>query len=273
MLKAYPVKALKDDFNLSGLKQDDLINDVLSSETNDSILSFGFRNFGYLHQNLYVFDYSGTVPRVINIAGSTIIDDITTHNIREINLTFDIEYSLFNPQSASQEVLIFRCPVKVIINNKHVIIRINILERNANSYYSHKVFTIGKDIEDRNIISRIHTAFGLVVNLYPLDITKGIKFLWEDNFIDAAYVKFKKSRSTTTESMDEEHTLKDNYPDVYNEITTTPLDKNVFRVKRDVDDYINTFAVEPRKGKLAFKRFPFKVDSLEKLLDLIISNN
>ncbi|WP_167607417.1 hypothetical protein [Gaetbulibacter sp. S0825] len=273
MLKSYPVKSLKEHFELTGLKQEDLISDVINSESESDILNFATVNFGFLHQHVYVFSINNSIPSTLNLAGGNIFSDTTTNGVREIFLTIDTAYTFFNPHSGQQEELVFRCPVMIRATTSQVILSINILERNVNNYFQHRVFMTGKDIEDNDIIERLNTAFGSSVTITNIDLTDGIKYLWEDDFIDAAFVKFKKSVSTTTESMDEENTLKEHMPDVYAQITGAPLDKNVFRIKRDVVSFMPTFAIEPRKGKLAFTRFPNRVESIQNLVDLILTNN
>ncbi|MEM5565708.1 hypothetical protein WNY78_11365 [Psychroserpens sp. AS72] len=273
LLKSYPVSSLRTYFDLTGLRQDDLVEDVLSSRTRGEILIFAFEQFGYLHQHIYIFDLNTTASSTFNLAGGIVVSDNAVDGKRILNLTFRTEFSYFNPSSLSEEELYFMTPVIVELNGLRAVIKINILERNVNNYFNHKVFPTGRNIEDSDIIGRIRTAMGGSMSFTPTDVTVGVKYLWENNFIDAAYVKFKKSRSTTTESMDEEHTLKDSMPDVYTQITSAPLDKNVFRVLEDVDEFINTFAIEPRNGKIAITRFPNMLNSADRLVQMIIDNN
>lgn len=273
MLKSFPVKSLREYFDLTGLRQDDLIDNIIRSQSPEDIMIFAFEQFGYLHQHVYIYDINTNISDVFNLAGGAVISDIVVGNKRSLDLIFTTQFSFFNTATFNQEQLTFKCPVRLEVTGRMVVIKINILERNINNYFEHKVFSIGRSVEDDNIIGRIRAALGDTIILTPKNLTKGVKDLWNNNIIDAAYVKFKKSKSTTTESMDEEHTLKDSLPDVYAEITGAPLEKNVFRVKVDVEELITIFAIEPQIGKMMVSRFPNQIDGVDKLLNMIIEKN
>lgn len=273
LLKAYPVRVLKDVFDITGLSQNEVIEEVLNSNSTMIIKNFAFTNFSHLRQHVYIYNITGVMDN------NWICDNDVYHNqkniapkSRTINLLFKATYKVFNPQTTAIEDILFYTPVQIRIINTKLIISINIQERDATSFFQGVVYSVSKDMLDDEIINYIVARMSLTAALTRTDINKGIKQLWEENFIDAASVKFKKARSTSIEIMDEEFTLKTTMPDVYNSLLNAPLQKNIFKLL-ERDDIISHFTTEPSIGRLSFTKFPETINSIPELIDLILKRN
>lgn len=273
LLKAYPVKVLKDVFNITGLSQNEIIEEILNTNSTLIVKNFAFTNFTHLRQHVYIYNITGVMDNTWicdNELKHSHID--TTATNRTINLLFKATYKVFNTQTTAIEDVLFYTPVQIRIINTKFIISINIQERDATSLFQEKVYPVSKDMMDDEIINYIIERMPLTASLTRLDINRGIKQLWEENFIDAASVKYKKDRSTSTEVMDEEFTLKNTMPDVYNALLNAPLQKNIFKIL-EREDIISHFTTEPTSGKLSFTKFPENINSIPDLINLILTRN
>lgn len=104
-------------------------------------------------------------------------------------------------------------------------------------------------------------------------MNKGAKQIWDDGVVDCKYVKYKKSHSVTTEQMDEEFTLKTKYPNVYNEIVQTPLNRTIFKKMNQNDDICTHFTLDPTKGFLTFSIYPENLNQIQNVITKILSSN
>lgn len=274
LLKGFPVKIIKEEFDITGLTQSEAIDGIVTTNSRDIILNFVHNNFNYLRQHVYVFDLNRTLPTNWRPVPRNLFSENTFKGYQVSNLIFNVKYNLINVETGDKPELIFLLPVQVWVKNRKIIIKINTLERNANDYFEDRVFLRSRDIDDDAIILGIKNSLPAGTTFVSCDLNRGIKSLLEDDFIDLRYVKFKKSSSTATETMDEEFTLKNKYPDLYREIIATPLEKTVVKLITDAaDTLISHFNIEAGKGRMAFVKFPKTNDALPELIELILSAN
>lgn len=273
LLKAYPVKVLKDVFDITGLSQNEVIEEILNSNSTLVVKNFAFTNFSFLRQHVYIYDITGVMDNAWTCDADLFHNQVAVSaNTRIINLIFTATYKVFSIQANGIVDVLYYTPVQIKIINTKLIISINIQERDATSLFDTNTFPISKDMLDDEIIRHIVERMPLTASLTQTDINRGIKQLWEEDFIDAASVKFKKARSTSTEVMDEEFTLKVSMPEVYNSLLNAPLQKNVFKIL-EREDIISHFTTEPSIGKLSFTKFPENINSIPELINLILSKN
>lgn len=276
LLEGFPVKALRDYFGVVGLKQDDIIDGVLQTNTPDQVKEWVFENFGRTHQHIYIFDSNRDLPNTWTPAPQYFHSSDEINGIKTYNLLFRISYTLFNTATRTEEKLLFDSPVQIKLYKGKIIISINTLERLIGNYFANRVHSFGKNFDDDAIISVIRDSLPAGISFTNCDINKGIKKLWKDDFIDAGYTRFKKSKSTATEAMDEDNTLKLIYPDLYKEIIKTPIDRQVFYIvdkSVNLDEYVSKFAIEPTRGRVIITQYPQLKTSVLNVLDEIITNN
>ncbi|KIC01698.1 hypothetical protein OA88_12635 [Flavobacterium sp. JRM] len=273
LLKSYPIKVLKDVFDIRGLNQKNVIDEILVSNNHEIIKTFIFNNFSFLRQHIYVYDINGTINNNWICDQDLLYNqNIVNQNNRTINLFFKATYQVFSTETNGLMDVFFYKPVQIRLNNNKLIISINIQERDIANLFPTRSFLIKKDMSDHDILTHIIEKMPLTANLVKTDINRGIKQLWEEDFVDAAFVQFKKASSTSTESMDENFTLKVKSPEEYQRLVNEPLQKNVLKILGS-DVIISHFTTEPGIGKLSFTKFPETLDSIPDLVDLILSKN
>jgi len=274
MLEAFSVNSLRSIFTIdtSIRSQNDVISEVLKRNTISSINNILFTNFNLLKQHVYFFETKGVFPNnyleehpdIFNITKKS-----SGHKI--YYFLFKENYNFFNVASNKIQVLTFARPVKLEIKKLVATVSVNILERNVGSILNTKILNLQRTLSDKNILDSI-TTHDHKITYFKHDLQKGIKYLWENDVIDALKVKFKKSKSTSSEVMDEEHLLKVQYPDTYNEIISSPLDTTIFKYIED-SDLVRYFTANPREGYISFSTYPTSTDGIDKIVQMIFQNN
>lgn len=274
LVKAFSVSALKEVFNLNEYKerQAELIERIVETYSVAIINQNVFNNFSLLKQHVYLFDFLGT------IADSWLDNHPYLHSKNRIssshsifNLFFPVTIEFFNKTTRTIENIEFIIPVQINKKNTKLIIHINILERDVSTIIGDKVISTTRDFNDDTILNSIIQSAN-PARLTKSDLNRGIKKLWEDDEFDAFKVKFKKSKSTSMEVMDEDKLLKKDMPTVYNELIKNPLIQTTFKVLKR-NNLLNYFVVDPTKGVFYFSIYPQYHNGINDLIDLVLTNN
>lgn len=275
LLKSLSVKSFKDIFELGEYKerQTELINFIVTKNTENIIYEKLFDNFSLLKQHIYVFEAKGTFPNdwLENHPNIISIKKVTTsHNI--YNLLYLANYKYYNVTKSIAEEIQFELPVQIHRKGTKFILHINILERDLTSLIKDKLLKTSKDLNDDYIIDDIIKFLPLTVNLVKIDLNKGIKKIWHDDEVDACKVKYKKANSTSSEVMDEDFLLKAKYPETYNELIKAPLSQTTFRILEKTN-LVQYFIVEPTKGTFSFTIYPQNHNGVNDLIDIVLNHN
>ncbi|WP_239786172.1 hypothetical protein, partial [Tenacibaculum finnmarkense] len=168
----------------------------------------------------------------------------------------------------------FKQPFVILINKSHIVFYATILEKNMNAQVDKRrsVLKVEKKNDEDVVIESICKYFRSF-SPYCCDLNKGIKFLWNNDVIDSKYASWKKSKSTTTETMDEDYTLKSQYPDAFKDLMNSPLKKTVFKYLLKDEDFPDHFTIEPSVGKISFPLYPKNEKQSKNVVTKIISNN
>ena len=272
LLKTFPVRILKQYFDISELRQENLIKKIVSNFSKSQIIDFSFNNFGYLKQHIYIVSPNKEIkpdwtPVPRNYINNALLEEKKVHN-----LLFTTVYDVFNATKNRKESVYFYVPVQIRKYEKYLVLSVNILERSLSNLEGDNLVLLTKRIDEQTYIEEIKKSLPKGTTFVASDLNKGIKTLWENDYIDAAYVKFKKSKSTSTEAMDEANTLKVIYPEIYKKIMESPIDKEVLSTLHEKIG-IKRFSIEPSRGKISINRFSETNTAIVELVNLILSKN
>jgi len=278
LLKLFPVKVLKNYFN-SEETSNGLFREIIDTNTKSLIDDFAYSNLDFTKQHIYIFDIThqrGTLNT--NISLELFPYEVLTNRIIEDNLHLVIsplvDFSTLLSNPFEQVVVRFHQPIKIVITSNHLIFYATILEKNINTYFddTRKVMNVEKHNDETFVVKMITDYFQ---NLNPrvCDLNRGIKKLWEDDIVDSKYAQWKKSRSTTTETMDENYTLKSQYPEVYQGLITAPIKKTVFKYLLNDDEMPENFTADPGMGQISIPLFPKSLNQNQNVVKKILSNN
>lgn len=263
LLRLFPVDIVRERFPGIPGYQDELIKSIIEQHDERAILNFSFDNFDYSKQHIYLFKHD------INDLSSlpeSLLKNIESQfrNLDESSLTFfywlDLRYDVILINPIEQTFIDFKWPVKVVIDKGLIIITFAIIERNIKLllkqiYKNRKSFITGKNIEEQSIVNLFTKELRNFGNVSPYNLEKGVKELWKNDIVDAVYVNYKKSKSTSVEYMDEELTLKEQYNTLYEEIMYAPLYKIVLKFLIDIDKYGDHLTVDPSIGVITLSTF------------------
>lgn len=276
LLKLYPVKVLKENFNTTSIS-DDLYNEILNGNTKEIIESFSYVNLEHTKQHIYIYNI-GQAPTLndLNINGFPIdvVHYISLNGVTSITVSPIVEFRVILTNPFEETYLRFHQPIQIVLNNSHLIFYATILEKNMSNYFeqSRKVINAVKVNDEKTLIEQVCAHF---VRLNPsiCDLNRGIKQLWANDIVDSKYAKWKKDRSTTTETMDENYTLKSQYPDVYQNLVNAPLKKMIFKYIGNDEVLPEHFTVDPSEGQISIPLFSKNQNQNKNVVREILSNN
>lgn len=274
LIQAFSVNDLKEIFNIDGSIriQKDVIYNVLKGNDDATIKKQLFKNFNLLKQYVYFYDIQGKVPAELFKDHQFLYDTETKSRSHKIfYFLFKEDHTFLNLDIKKIQTITFYRPVKVVIKGTLAIVSINILERDMSAIVKAKTAAVNRKLNDNEILESLLT-YDKEIHFLKKDLNKGIKYLWENNTIDAYKVKFKKSKSTSSEIMDEDNLIKKQMPELYEEIMKSPLDTTVFKYLLN-DEYLKHFTANPRDGILSFNTFPTSKEGIETIVKLIVQNN
>jgi len=271
-LEKFPVAYLKDHFDLN-MSKDQLINHVILTSGETVVRDFIYNNFGMLKQHVYLFELNNAIPSGFNFRGLTIYSDTTTTSgTRIIYTSYYTEHSVYNFATDTKDTIKFLVPCKIVINRNRLAIHLNIQENQPSSYFSDKVRSLGKTIDDKHILENIKGLLPSGTSVTSLDLNRGLKYLWEHDEIDGRFVGRRENESHVNETMDEDKLFKVTYPDKYNEVKTKVLTKLNFR-SLNSSILISKFVTKPVEGFVSFNIFPQTITSIDDIIDLILQHN
>jgi hypothetical protein len=266
----FPVKLIKDHFKLD-------VKEVAATLPEKDVAGYCYANLSATKQHVYIykldkqFDINtfkqSDFPLEIILSSS---DNITYTFICNATVTFNV--ILKDPYSESK--IKFIQPISIKLKNKHLIIQATILEKSIASYYpGQHVIDSSREVAEEITITEIRTFFEQNYKVPYCDLNKGIKAIWDKEIIDSKVVKYKKNKSTSTESMDEGYTVKKQYPDVYKELTKGPINKTLFKYLLEDDILVDHFTADPTWGRLSIAVFPKNPNQINNVIETILSSN
>ena len=249
----FPLDVLKFEWPDMKGNKDDVCAEVAATPSTDAILQFVDRNFLRCRQHVYVL----SAPDDLDGPPDTIHEgdlELIEKGVEALYLA-RLTHSVLLNNPLEQVDISFLWPIQIELQNAHLIVRFVKLQKDVGAYLDrNRIASRGqKNVDEQKILDVLVREHGLT----PLDIHKGVKALWENDFFDAYRVKFKKPHSTTTEIMDEERGIKHHNPQLYKVMRGAELFETVFEVRpRDgVEQCVPVLHIEPSKGRIAFDRY------------------
>ncbi|GAB3637259.1 hypothetical protein GCM10027422_28490 [Hymenobacter arcticus] len=281
LLKLYPVKILKGQFDVDGSTQAEKLPEIAAKYSADVIRQFAIDKIGHTKQHTYIFKLGVKFNRsTFDTSGLPMRVSSEFHG-DDGNYVFfcfpivEYDVALLNPY---QEFTVhFYQPTRIVVKGRILMIQTTIMERSASAYLpidkQRKLIDINKRNTEDVFIPEILTEFKRHCAVEICDLNKGVKAMWAANTIDATSVRYKKDKSTATESMDEKFTVKADMPDTYADIIKRPLNKMSFRPLKEEDHFSRSFTVDPSKGEFSMNIYPEDPDQTWNVINEILRNN
>jgi len=275
LLELLPLDFVKKEYDASG-NRDKAYKQVIKNTSETDIYEDFLRNMSFCHQHIHMFTHScadiskiGTDSLSNSVVYSNVVDKGASR--KEIEYLLEVRYYFTEviSQTAKEKFLKYLWPVKIILTSTHLEIRIITMEKNMKS--SANLLFRERNLEEEGIIAEICRNTGITKPDRFLDLTKGVKSLWDDDIIDAPRVEHKNSKSTDLAKMDGDLTYKKSYPAEYAKIIKQPLRRmGFYGLSKKLP---LAFVCEPEEGYLGFTRFQSDIFSIDALIDEILRRN
>ena len=142
----------------------------------------------------------------------------------------------------------FLWPMWVDVTPRYVVVRFVVVEKNLKTYLD-RAYSLGrKNVNEKAILDQLVSHF----DMNAADLHERVKELWAEDFMDAYEIKFKRPRSTATETMDEQLGIKQHHRDLYDYVQTATLFRTTFKTFPGVVGRSMPFHVDPARGTIDF---------------------
>lgn len=249
LLDSFPVSALKDGWpNVKGTKEE--ICFAAAEEHNlDKIVEFMKKNIARCKRHIYVFSAASKEVSPLSAVPDVEILDVDGGG-RTVALTKAV-FSIFLKDPLEENTVEFLWPMRVETIAEYLVVSFVILERNPCVYFEDRdCYQSARSIDERGIAKNLES-----LGFQRADLHKGVKVLWEENFIDSFRTRYKKPMSTASEHMDEELGIKQHNPELYEQLQSATLFATLFEVVPGTDCCVEIFQVDPSVGYIAFSRY------------------
>lgn len=279
LLKLFPVKTVKAQFDVEGT-QAEVIPAIVAANSAQAIKDFVIDKIGLTKQHSYVFALKANFNR-----SKFVREDLPMEVISELhqkkNYIFTclpvVEYEVALLDPYDQFTVQFYQPTRIVVREKELVIQTTIMERSASAYIprdkERRMLDIAKRNTEEVFIANILSVFKQHHAVELCDLNKGVKAIWDQDLVDCTSVKYRKDKSTSSEAMDEQYTVKAHMPEVYQDIITRPLNKMVFRSLKKESEFSRHFMVDPSKGEFSMATYPEDPEQTWKVINEILRNN
>lgn len=234
------------------------------------VREFASTMFGYLHQHVHVFhrDPASGRPSVPMPFGVAPFTSTAAGQEQHYFYMVPLIYELVLDAPLEHHSVTFAWPLKVVVALDHVRIHFTIMAKKPQAYAAdgRVVVSSAHKPTDRDLLGEF-LSIG-----HPMDLNRGIKALWDADVFDAPAVRYKRSRATSLEVMDEAFTVKRDDPQRYAELADKPLYNTTFTFTRE-NACIKYFVADPTQGKLAFRRYSSSTDCVDDVVRQILAAN
>jgi hypothetical protein len=259
LLELFPVTSLRSQWpNVTGTKEE-ICFEIAEKYKWQGAIEFVNEHLSCCKQHVYIFSHSGQIDDLpaIDLPDTELVVTSRAENGERRQLyIINFEYKVVLRDPFEDMGLTFLWPLRLDFTEQHLIARFVILEKNISSYLEGRPYYLDrKSTEEEEILKQIKQQAKGQLNLEVVDLHKGVKKLWESGIIDSPRARFKKAFSTAFEAMDEDRTIKEHAPELYEILRDSLLFNTTFQVVGKEDCSVSAFSVDPVKGFITFHRY------------------
>jgi hypothetical protein len=271
LLNLYPAHAIRSAWTLGNVTKERAVEELAKTQSTADVSNFAFENISLTKQHVYLLEPSPAFS--MSALPTVTIDDGPTlqHGERSEARFFylpDLRFEVVFLDSLDRQYIDFKWPILIDIRRDLLQVKFTTIERDLRTlFHGERVTVSRRSVDEKSILKSIEDQFRASSHrLRALDINKGIKALWAQDYIDSQEARWKKSRSTANEVMDERFFLKRDLPEMYDAVRRAPILKAQFEFMKDREQFVPHFVVEANDGVL---RFPLYGNRQESSLNVI----
>jgi len=267
LLELFPSSMIKEEWpGVKGQKKADACEVIANTGDAERIKVFMMASFAHCRQHVLLLTRgNGNADLMAAFPASQPIGSMPGGVFYHLSVVPYTVY-LLNPMEETRVNVLW--PLRIELREDVTVVRSVVLERDPGNYSGRPLIKANREFDEKNLPNDLAK-----LGLQPLDINKGVKALWTSKFMDAFRVSFKKKNSTSTEVMDEEVGLRENAPEIFNELTSKPLLNTNFRPDPSIESAIGIFQINATMGRLGFTSYTDNPGDSDAIIEAILANN
>lgn len=201
ILDLFPITTLREEWGLNKTKEEICLQ-VAGTRSRNEIADFVHKNFGICKQHIYVLKNEAGIESALKVLMPDLEEIKQTVTDFGVTKTFlskhKVEVVILSEQTQRSSVE-FVLPLQIVYSADYILLRFIIFERNFHVFYKGlEVIPIKKkdDREEAIVQQFVLQAIEANLQLYKADLHKGVKHLWESDWMDSCKIKYKDENST-----------------------------------------------------------------------------
>jgi hypothetical protein len=267
LLELFPASSLKQDWDYLKGRKEELCAAIAKEGDHKKIRSFVISNFARCKQHSYIFG-----PRDDDQPGPEMnfpdADGLGQDSEGRLVYLGIAKYTVLLNDPFSKEELELLWPMRIEYRDKATIVSFVVLERDVTFLFDRQTINVRRHDEEKDVILGVES-----LGYEAIDLNKGIKALWAGDSMDAFKTRFKKARSTTTESMDKERGIKETEPQLYEQMRKLPMFETMFRIDNGEKHSVRVFQINPTGGVIRMTRYTEGAGDSDELINEILAKN
>jgi hypothetical protein len=271
LLNLYPAHTLRSAWTLGNVTKEKAVEELAKTKSTSDVNDFAFEHIPLTKQHVHLLEpspaFNMSALPTVTIDEGPILQRAGRSEAQFFYLP-DLRFEIVFLDSLNRQYIDFKWPILIDVRRDLLQVKFTTIEKDLRTFFHGERVTVSRrSVDEKAILHLIEDQFRASSHgLRPLDINKGIKALWAQDYIDSQEARWKKSRSTANEVMDERFFLKRDLPDMYDAVRRAPILKAEFEFMKDRERYVPHFVVEANNGVL---RFPLYSNRRESTLDVI----
>lgn len=269
LLELFPVSRLREVW--SALAKDaktktELCKLIAGQRSYSSLTNFVDGQFGCTKQHVHVFSRDGSVDLPETITDGERVKTVATRHL----YLAAVERGVLMEDPPERDTITFLWPIRIELPAHYMVVRFVVLEKNLAAYFPRKAYPTDRGITEQDVLQGLKSD---LPNIAPADLTKGIKKLWRDGFMDGFHAKYKTPDSVASETMDEEKGIRENKPELFKTLMKSPLTQMIFNIDPEEKLTLRSFSADPSLGTLAFHTYSANAGDTDRVIRDILQNN
>ncbi|MBB5062455.1 hypothetical protein [Granulicella mallensis] len=267
LLSLFPVAVLKEEWEgIKGTKE--VICDTVARALEPGkAIDFILANFAKCKMHVYVLDPSqhkdvSIMNAITDAEILKVVADGPTLILARVSFVVILQDSL------KKEKVDLLWPMRIHTLADHLVLSAIVLERTPATLYNEPISIVSRSLDEKLIVKNLKA-----LGFDTADVHKGMKALWEEDYMDAFNVRFRSPDSTLTEVMDEEKGIKATKPERYEELKTATMFMSAFHLLKDPVKSIGDFFLDPSRGHFRFPRYTDDSGDADAVVQALLSKN
>lgn len=272
LFSLYPVSSLKEKWP-DQKKKTEAVTWAAGNVAATEIKQFLNEYFSCCKQHIYVLSHQNNIDNLpgFRLPDSEKLSEEKVGKSRHFLYLAEVEYHVVFTDPLGEDRIKFLWPIRLEFGRELLVARFVMMEKDIRVYFGPGVSrTVGRSLTEVNVLSHLK---GVLDDLKPLDINKGVKYLWDKDRFDSIRAKYRKPNSMVTEAMDVGKGVKRTYPLTYKEIVKSPLYDCIFKMDAEDKTSIKAFSSDPTSGYLGFSAYSENRGDTDSFVSEIIGHN